>query len=120
MDEKTLAMMNEKLAQIRLQANEAEQQAQVVDSFKEKMNSLQIPETISKIIQKHESVYKAVTSPEEAQQVVNHEAGLLNLVQGAVSTTIEEQDKLISQMWDLTHLELDMLTFLMNHLVDTL
>lgn len=114
MNEKMQEMLSEKLDQAKILNEKVIQQAQEVASYKSKLNNLQLTDTLNQIMKKNEEVYSAVVDEATAQKTIKVQRDILNKIQGAYLTTIQEQGNLDYETNQLISAYLDIIQLLIK------
>lgn len=98
MDENLIEILKEKNKQVAIQEKKIRQQSQKAISARNKLDSLQIIDTLDKFMKKNEEVYSAVGGKEVAQKCIKSEENIIIGLHNAYMLTIEEQYKLNNEL----------------------
>ena len=98
MDGDLIKILEEKSKQVAILEKKIRQQSQKAISARNKLDSLQIIDTLDKFMKKNEEVYSAVVGKEVAQKYIKGEEDIIIGYHNAYMLTIEEQYKLNNEL----------------------
>ena len=98
MDGDLFKILEEKSKQVAILEKKISHQSQKAISARNKLDSLQIIDTLDKFMKKNEEVYSAVGGKEVAQKTIKGEEDIIIGYHNAYMLTIEEQYKLNNEL----------------------